>query len=327
MQTYQFGQGKERKEERGLRTCRLLGVQEARVEGGKRRVVILGPNLSNAQQRLGTFHVHAEGCADIKRGYFVRWPRSMRSEQAVSVSSRLEVVNEIYGPGAGSFYEEAGGNANHPGGLNEYLDSLVDTEFHFAPCVKDLPRTPVEQKAVEVTEVGEWLRVHSGKLQEEARSGLRQWAFDTQRKRDEHSRLVVAFAPIAEYLRLYAREGVELEDRLTHVPYPGPERVTMVEPEPNTMDYRAEWEAYPAPDERETWGFGIRAAKRYGVVTFETYDFGHGQVTRLKEGERDVMVSGKTTTAGTAEEALRAFIIKLEDHTVRIEEPSLFPVG
>jgi hypothetical protein len=98
-------------------------------------VVLVGPT------RDGIFRVHAAGCRDIKRE--ARLAGDL-SPWTVTVASKREAVSKVYGPEAGSFYEEAGGDAAYPGGLSQYLDSYIGTEVQFAPCVS-LPTTPPEE--------------------------------------------------------------------------------------------------------------------------------------------------------------------------------------
>jgi hypothetical protein len=88
------------------------------------RVIIVGPNLPGSLQRQGQFHVHAEGCADLKRGA-IR-PYAER-EVAVEMASQEDVAEYIYS----DIIAESGGEAI------DYLD-----EFHFAPCV----HLPVNQE-------------------------------------------------------------------------------------------------------------------------------------------------------------------------------------
>lgn len=81
----------------------------------QQRVVIVGPNLND--QSKGTFHVHAEGCADLKRD------PNMRGEDqsmVVTAATRVDVADYIYGEDAGDF--DGTPESNLP-------------DFHFAPCV------------------------------------------------------------------------------------------------------------------------------------------------------------------------------------------------
>lgn len=80
------------------------------------------------------FRVHAAGCADVPRDI-----RKYRGDDKwdLDAASKREVASEMFGPSAGSFYEEAGG-AEVNGSLDEYLDGTLG-EFHFAPCCSSLP--------------------------------------------------------------------------------------------------------------------------------------------------------------------------------------------
>jgi hypothetical protein len=92
------------------------------------RVRLHGPNL--AQQGKGTFHVHAEGCSD--NGQYGPGRRKGGEDDGgypLTVTGRREIVDFVYGPGAGDF----DGNDNITEG-----DSF-DSDFHVAPCLADLP--------------------------------------------------------------------------------------------------------------------------------------------------------------------------------------------
>jgi len=86
------------------------------------RVTIVGPNLPGSLQRQGTFHVHAEGCADLKRG-------AIREEAengwTIEASSVDEVVQNIYDPGNFQY------DPSDPADYSPYLHDV-----HFAPCVQ-----------------------------------------------------------------------------------------------------------------------------------------------------------------------------------------------
>lgn len=58
------------------------------------RVTICGPNLRD--QSKGTFHVHAEGCADLAR-HASREPE-YRNGWTVDAESRKDIVTAIYDP-------------------------------------------------------------------------------------------------------------------------------------------------------------------------------------------------------------------------------------
>jgi len=80
------------------------------------RVTIVGPNLPGSLQAKGTFHVHAEGCADLNRGAI----RDFALEgETIEARSMVEVSDYIYDPD--EFGCEPGENVD---------------DFHFAPCVR-----------------------------------------------------------------------------------------------------------------------------------------------------------------------------------------------
>jgi hypothetical protein len=88
------------------------------------RVIVIGPNLYN--QKLGQFHVHAKGCADIRRdpkryGYDATAPH-----MAMEAETLIDVVNYVY---SDIIAENA--SDSHWAKPEAYLD-----EFHFAPCVE-----------------------------------------------------------------------------------------------------------------------------------------------------------------------------------------------
>jgi hypothetical protein len=56
------------------------------------KVTICGPNLND--QSKGTFHVHAEGCADLKRN--AQREPEYRHGWTIEAASRDEVGDEIY---------------------------------------------------------------------------------------------------------------------------------------------------------------------------------------------------------------------------------------
>lgn len=76
------------------------------------KVTIVGPNLPD--QSKGSFHVHKEGCADLKRGMMVRAER-----WTVEVKELDEVVYAVY-----SDMIEDGED------IGMYRDDI-----HFAPCM------------------------------------------------------------------------------------------------------------------------------------------------------------------------------------------------
>ena len=81
------------------------------------RVTICGPNLRD--QSKGQFHVHAEGCADLKRG--AQREPEYRNGWTIEAANRIEVCDEVYPPE--DFECESG----------DYVD-----EFYFFPCTEAL---------------------------------------------------------------------------------------------------------------------------------------------------------------------------------------------
>lgn len=98
------------------------------------RVVIVGPNLPGSLQRLGTFHVHAEGCADLKRGA-IRPYAEQDAPYATEYSSRIELADDIY---ADIMAE------------GDYASGDLVGDFHFAPCVT-LPMSADAPTALDAT--------------------------------------------------------------------------------------------------------------------------------------------------------------------------------
>jgi hypothetical protein len=85
------------------------------------RVTIVGPNLRD--QSKGTFHVHAEGCADIARN--ARRDPAYADGWTVEVASQDDVVLEVYGPDAGDF-------DFNPDDADDR--AFYRSDFHFLPC-------------------------------------------------------------------------------------------------------------------------------------------------------------------------------------------------
>lgn len=88
-------------------------------------LTIIGPNLLD--QSKGAFHVHATGCAHLRRAEY----RNLRGGDTGAFiedhDSVRSVVDSIYGPASGSFYEDA--DLNPETAWREY-----ETDFWFAPC-------------------------------------------------------------------------------------------------------------------------------------------------------------------------------------------------
>jgi len=88
------------------------------------RLTIVGPNLPS--QANATFHVHAAGCADLKRGWIARYARDAWDMNADYL---VDVEADVY-----DFVPDE--NPDYT--LGDYLD-----DFHFAPCVH-LPASPTD---------------------------------------------------------------------------------------------------------------------------------------------------------------------------------------
>lgn len=79
------------------------------------RVVIVGPNLRD--QTKGSFHVHAEGCADLRRDPNVKHENQGWVIEADTVEDVAEAV-----------YSDMMEESDSP--ASDYV-----SDFHFAPCV------------------------------------------------------------------------------------------------------------------------------------------------------------------------------------------------
>ena len=90
------------------------------------KVASWGPNGLNG------IHIHKPGCADTKRGQY----RGFLVEEpwVFEADSIKGIVEDHYGPQAGSFYEESGYAADDPEAWRSYLG-----EFTIFPCVGTLP--------------------------------------------------------------------------------------------------------------------------------------------------------------------------------------------
>lgn len=84
------------------------------------RVFIAGPNLRD--QSKGSFHVHAEGCADIAK--MKRRDPAYRDGYVIDAVDRIEVAEDVYDNGIMTAGETG-------------RDYLFD--FHFFPCCDALP--------------------------------------------------------------------------------------------------------------------------------------------------------------------------------------------
>lgn len=87
-------------------------------------VTVVGPNLPDQSQ--GDMHVHAAGCADLKRGQL----RNHAERWTVEVDSVQAVVEAIYS----DMIAEC--DPDEPYGT--WVD--YEADLHFAPCTDHLPR-------------------------------------------------------------------------------------------------------------------------------------------------------------------------------------------
>jgi hypothetical protein len=97
----------------------------AETETPRIKVAVVGP-LGD-----GTTEIHKPGCRHLGQ------PRIKNYDGdpiEIEVETPRDVASFLYGPEAGSFYEEAGGDERQ-GSLEQYLDQMIETEIHFAPCL------------------------------------------------------------------------------------------------------------------------------------------------------------------------------------------------
>lgn len=118
-----------------LRKC--TGAVEVTVTDGDvtatshatQRVNVLGPNLNQAGCALGTMHVHAAGCADIKRsarkyGYVLGAPERGGNGWEIDVESMEDIVEHVY----------PAGDFEYTGPDDENYGSYRG-DIHMFPCV------------------------------------------------------------------------------------------------------------------------------------------------------------------------------------------------
>jgi len=85
------------------------------------RVTICGPNLRD--QSKGQFHVHAEGCADLRRNASLQREPEYMNGWTIEAATRDEVGDHIYEDHIAEGSMEPG-EGKH--------------DCHFFPCVSDL---------------------------------------------------------------------------------------------------------------------------------------------------------------------------------------------
>lgn len=88
----------------------------------------------------GTMHVHAEGCADLNRKMY---RAELSGTWTIETLDRKTVVEDSFGPAAGSFYAESGLPEGDPDNWREFVST-----FSFAPCIS-LPDVAQERAAME----------------------------------------------------------------------------------------------------------------------------------------------------------------------------------
>lgn len=80
------------------------------------RITVVGPNLP--REAKATFHAHAEGCADLSKGWIKNYTRDAWTFEATSLT---DVVYEIHS----DFIDD-----NDCDPVEDFMG-----EVHFAPCV------------------------------------------------------------------------------------------------------------------------------------------------------------------------------------------------
>lgn len=91
----------------------------------KQRLTVVGPNLPN--QAKATFHVHAEGCPDLRRGWirpYAAYAGTGGEGWTAEYSSLYDLEADVY-----DFLQQPGGEDP------DYVLGQYQNEFHFAPCV------------------------------------------------------------------------------------------------------------------------------------------------------------------------------------------------
>jgi hypothetical protein len=95
---------------------------------------IVGPLSSTPQ----AFHVHAAGCKDLNKRIYRDPELGASADDFYEVTSKKDCVEGVYGPAAGSFYEEMGLDPEDPTAWTHYVQ-----DFKFFPCIS-LPDYPIE---------------------------------------------------------------------------------------------------------------------------------------------------------------------------------------
>lgn len=90
--------------------------------------VSIATNYSSAE----TMHIHKVGCREISHNNGYSDPTEANCP--IEVADFRECVLAIYGPEAGSFFEESGFDPNDPNAWKQFA-----FDFRVFPCVKNLP--------------------------------------------------------------------------------------------------------------------------------------------------------------------------------------------
>lgn len=88
------------------------------------KVTIHGPNLRD--QSKGTFHVHTAECRDNRKEVTYN---ASESPWTIDADSVIDVVEAVYSDHM----------SEHPAGDKWSTPDPYVSDFHFAPCVKELP--------------------------------------------------------------------------------------------------------------------------------------------------------------------------------------------
>jgi hypothetical protein len=169
----------------------------------------------------------------------------------------------------------------------------------------------------------EWLRKQKSQLvmASEAEADWKRNGRDAKELGVEQARR--AFKPIARYLNELAEGGVQLESESWPADFDKKAKATLQASQEGATEHRVSFSGsvkeMSGEIKKVEWGFGVRAvASPWGKMLrmrFEVFNFGvAGQVRR--EGSPSQVFEG-------AEEALKAYLVKIEDHTVAIESVDL----
>ncbi len=92
--------------------------------------------VTTIQDQHGDVDVHRAGCGDLTMRTYR--PSAVADAFTFEVDRAQDVAAAYYGPEAGSFYDEAGGDETY-GSLDAYLTRCLSS-FVFKPCTKGMAR-------------------------------------------------------------------------------------------------------------------------------------------------------------------------------------------